>query len=153
MPSQIPGFLQTASILFGIVMALVGFLYSQRWRRRAQTVTIINSLSTAAVLDKAYCEVIRLLRKGVVFDLTTMKEEEVDDLIRVLNYYEFLCASFRDHVIDRKIVMDLAGASMVNLFMKSDPFVSQVRRVYGRANIYFNLEGFAKINAPLLSQT
>ena len=122
--------LTAISIAVAVVFGAITSVQNARMQRRDHTITLLSAFSTADVLSESDARIARVF--AVHSSISGSVDAEIDlHLIRVLDYYEFICgAALRRH-IDADMVTALRGHAMQIAYQACLPYIEERRQRYG----------------------
>jgi len=115
-----------ASLLVGVALAVIGFVQNRQVERRQRTVELIAALQNTDTLSAADGWMAdRISRAEPVHDDVPKADDQ--QVITLLDYYEFLCILTERGHLDGDLLADLREPAMRRAFEICEPYV-RVRR-------------------------
>ena len=131
------------SVLVAIIFGVLGWSSNQKAQLRAHTINLIGNLSLNTDLATADAEVAKLVRKNAKLSAADITESIDRSLMRILDYYEFLCVAYREGAMEKKTFNHLRGSTMILLYHVADRYINERREIYGDS-LYKNYEVVVK---------
>jgi hypothetical protein len=133
--------LTTCAILVALVTWWVTFLQARRTERVARTAEIIANLSVAEALAEATYQVTRLINAGVRVRYESLDESSERHVVKILDYYEYMCDLYESGILSKKTIIALRGNLMARTWETCEDYILETRRRQGR-QVYAAFERF-----------
>lgn len=132
--------LTLSSLVVAFITWFLTYLKSTRDSKIANTVNLINNLSTVAHLNAADLLVRKLIGEPKKPPTFGSKNEEA--LIIVLDYYEFLTQLYARSLIHRESFNHLRGNLVTKTFTAAKAYINEKRNSSSRTDLYSKLEAY-----------
>lgn len=136
---NIGNILLALSVLVAIVFGVLGWASNRKSQLRTHTINLIANLSLNADLASADAAVAKLVRENTKCSATDITEALDKPLMRILDYYEFLCVAYREGAMEKVTFKHLRGSTMVLLYSVVEQYINERRKIYGDS-LYKNYE-------------
>jgi hypothetical protein len=136
---NIANILPAISILVAIVFGTLGWSSSRTARLRAHTIDLIGNLSLNTDLAAADATVAKLVRENTIVGYKEVSDELNNSLMRILDYYEFLSAAYKEGAMEKDTFRHLRGSTMILLHGTVAQYIKERRELYGQS-LYKNFE-------------
>ena len=129
-----------ASVLVAVVFGVVTIFQQRQSQRRQHTVDLLTEFLSADRISTATAWLAdrRITKKPVTGEVTASERSYV---IAAFDYYELIAMLALRGLVDVKIVLDLAGASMARDYESCRSYIEH-RRVTGAPDLYREVEVF-----------
>lgn len=130
--------LQFVSVIGGIITFIIFYRQREIHSRKRYTLDVIL-MHREQSLKHAIFQVLQKMNQD---EPCPSGDRADEDMLGVLNFYEFVCAAFRHGDIDRKLLIDTRAGNITAVFAWARPYVDGRRKCTGRETIYEHIEWF-----------
>ncbi len=127
------------SLLVGGSLALLGFLQNRQYQKTRFTITLLSQRITNERLNTGRFVLLKAAENGPL-DINALPEDQYLNILSMLNFLEFLAISYRNGYLDRKVVFDTAGYSIVLTYESAVAFIEHRKQKTGQPIAFRNLE-------------
>jgi hypothetical protein len=135
--------LTSCAILVALVTWWVAYQQARRSERAARTAEVIANLSTSEALAEATYQVTRLINGGKQVRYTSLDESTERHVVKILDYYEYMCELCDSGILSRETVVSLRGNLMARTYDACQDYILETRRRQGR-QVYEAFERLVK---------
>lgn len=141
-------FINTAAMLFSLVLAHKAITWNQHTARKAQTATFLYE----SRFDKRYIDGLHTLRsihlsgksfRSYIFTSPTFsphEKEERQQLVYCLNFYERLAVGIHHGIYHEEMIKEVFYNSIINNYAIAEPFIKAIREKENRKTYYQEYE-------------
>jgi Domain of unknown function (DUF4760) len=133
--------LTSGTILVALATWLVTFRRGRRSEQEARTAEVIANLSVSESLSEATYQVTRLINDGRKVQYDYLDDSTERHVVKILDYYEYMCDLFESGILSRETVVSLRGQLMVRTYDICADYIAETRNRQQR-NIYSAFERF-----------
>lgn len=141
-----------ASAVAAIIAAAIGFRVNERRRRKEATIQTMLALLSNETVQKGTHLVNRCARAGVAIDEATLTEDELNAVLSMMGFYEFIGISYKAGDLDRDVVLAQRGATFKRLWRCIGAFVERRRVELQTPDWYEHIEMLADEAAKTLGK-
>ncbi len=131
-----------------ILVALATWFFTHRRAVEAERIQLtgqlISHFSTNPILDAANARFSRMVLQGASLNDDQIPEDIDRDLIRILNYYEFLCNFCELRALDEKTIKQLRGIPILQSYEAAKGYIDARRKRLNYPALYGCLERMAE---------
>ena len=133
------------AILFGAGAATAGWLYTARRQRtlfrKQHTFNALLRMSFNEQFENRFKKLVPYVREGT---FPNNNREIDDDILGMLNHYEFLAAGIRNGDIDELLLYDSEYGFILSLYEASQSYIERIRKARKFQDIYDHLDWLYK---------
>lgn len=131
-----------------VVVALLTWVVSQvrdrRARKASHTADFLAQLLTNDALAEANLNVVMMIDAGEPIDPKALDRDTERHILRLLNYYEYVCSFYYEGVLDKKLVNELRGGPMRRAFRVLEGVIAAWRDQANAPKLFEYLERYAR---------
>ena len=119
--------LTSGTILVALVTWLATFRRGRRSEREARTAEVIANLSVSESLAEATYQVTRLINEGRRVRYGYIDDSTERHVVKILDYYEYMCDLFESGILSRETVVSLRGQLMIRTYDMCADYIAETR--------------------------
>jgi hypothetical protein len=128
-----------------LLLGFLGYTNNKNRQKREYTLTLFMPLLNEEKLAEAYNAISDWIIQKKSLSHSTLDKTELDLLLRLLGYYEFLSAAILRNDIDRKTILrQRAKSSFKAVYSISKNFIEERRILLDRDSVYTDLQAFVE---------
>ncbi|HTU74232.1 MAG TPA: hypothetical protein VMG38_12010 [Trebonia sp.] len=135
--------LTSCAVLVALVTWWVTYQQARRSERVTRTAEVIANLSISEPLAEATYQVTRLINNGERVLYRSLDESTERHLVKILDYYEYMCDLYESGVLSRATIASLRGNLMARTYDACEDYILETRRRQGR-QVYAAFERFVQ---------
>lgn len=135
--------LTSCAVLVALVTWWVTFQQARRSERAARTAEVIANLSVSDALAEATYQVTRLINSRVQILYSSVDESTERHVVKILDYYEYICDLYESGILSRKTIVSLRGNLMARTYDTCQDYILETRRRQER-QVYAAFERFVE---------
>jgi hypothetical protein len=135
--------LTSCAVLVALVTWWVTYRQARRSERVARTAEVIANLSVSEPLAEATYQVTRLINNGERVLYNSVDESTERNVVKILDYYEYMCDLYESGVLSRETIASLRGNLMARTYVTCEDYILESRKRQGR-QLYAAFERFVK---------
>jgi hypothetical protein len=133
--------LTSGAILVALVTWWVTFRQARQTERVARTAEVIANLSVSEPLAEATYQVTKLINNGERVQYSPLDEATERHLVKILDYYEYMCDLYESGILSRATIISLRGNLMARTWDTCVDYIQETRRRQKR-QVYAAFERF-----------
>lgn len=135
--------LTSGAILVALGTWWFTFQQARRSEKIARTAQIIANLSVSDSLAEGTYRVTRLINEGRKISYNTLDQETERHVVKILDYYEYMCELYESGILSRPTIVSLRGRLMVHTWDTCKDYILETRQRQKR-EIYSAFERFTE---------
>ena len=131
------------SATVAITLGFIGVRSQRRLHKREYTLEVLSHSLTNHKIMAGKNLIRRLQADEKIVDPDVLPVEEMDSIVNVLSYYEFICSAFLKGDLHKPTVIDQMAGSFLLTFDCAKQYIDRRRKERERPKTYIGLEKMA----------
>lgn len=139
-PISIADVVTMVSVMVAVVFGIVSVRQNKKMQRRELTVQMLGNFSLNEILAVSDNRMAMLIKNNTRLDGTTIDDQTDGHVINMLDYYEFLCVSCQQKVLDVETVIYIRGGAMSRAYDVCEQYIKDRRKALAHPDLYASFE-------------